>query len=675
MCGFAGLFESRSGAPADPERLGLMTRMLAHRGPDGDGFWFDGPVGLGHRRLAIIDLEGGVQPMTSGDGRLALVFNGEMYNYAEVAADLRSRGLTFRTKSDTEVLLEAWRVEGAACLDRFRGMFAFALWDRDSRTLHLVRDRLGVKPLYWANIDGRIVFGSEVKALLAHPELARAIDPASLALYLAHGFLPGDRAMLSAVRQVPPGGRLEFRAGEAPRPHTWWNFTGRSEEAAESADRAAREAPAGALAAGSGATRPHDDELLERLEAHLEDTVRLRMVSDVPVGAFLSGGIDSGLVVALMARRSASPVKTFSIGFDFEEFDERPYARLVAERFGADHEEFVVKADVAELLPRLVWHYDDPFADPSAIPMMRVAEIAARKVTVALSGDGGDESFGGYTRYRNALANAASDRYPAPLRALLGAAAAALPDTARGKNRLRWLSLTGDDRYADFFASTPPHLVARHLSREMAAALAASGRSAAGVRADLARDVFAGAPYADPLARMQYFDAKLYLPGDILVKVDRASMAYSLEAREPLLDHRVMEFGLSLPPHLRVDGRETKALLKRLARKLLPIEAVDRPKHGFSVPLDRWFRSDLKPLLHDVLRDPRTRSRGWLDPAGIERTLAEHDAGRARHGTTLWGLLMLELWARRFLDGPLDPPPAPPPRAEFLRGLISPTAS
>ncbi|TPW13022.1 MAG: asparagine synthase (glutamine-hydrolysing) [bacterium] len=356
------------------------------------------------------------------------------------------------------------------------------------------------------------------------------------------------------------------------------------------------------------------------------------MVSDVPVGAFLSGGIDSSLVVALMARLSDRPVKTFSIGFDFQDFDERPYARMVAERFGTDHEEMVVEADLAGILPTLVWHFDDPFADPSAIPTWHVSNIAARRVTVALSGDGGDESFGGYTRYVNALANARADRLPGVARGLLGAIAKALPDTARGKNRLRWLSLSGDDRYADFFASTPPHLVARHLSQEMKARLATLGLDAEAARRRATLPILADCPYADPIARMQYFDARLYLPGDILMKVDRASMSVSLESREPLLDHHLMEFGLGLPPRLKIDGRETKLLLRRLARQLLPAEAIDRPKHGFSVPLDRWFRGEL-------------------------------------HGTTLWGLMMLELWARRFLDGPLDPPVAPPPRATFLAGL------
>lgn len=617
-----------------------MTRLLAHRGPDGEGHWIDGPVGLGHRRLAIIDVTGGVQPMGNEDGTLQVVFNGEIYNYAEFSEGLRTRGHTLRTKSDTEVLLHLFEEEGLAALTRLRGMFAVALWDAARRRLLLVRDRLGVKPLYYADVEGRLLFASEIKALLAEPALPRTIDPAALQGYLSTGFVPGPHALLEAVRQVPPGHYLEVTQGGEPRVVRWWNFE--KHAAAEPVDEGAA---------------------LEALEAHMRETVRLRMVSDVPVGAFLSGGIDSSLVVALMAQQSGTPVKTFSIGFDFAEFDERPYARLVAERYGTDHEELVVSADVEQLLPQLIWHYDDPMADVSAIPMLRVAEIAARRVTVALSGDGGDEGFGGYTRYANALKDAYADRLPAAARALLGGVAELLPDTARGKNRLRWLSHAGDARYANFFQATAPYLVRRHLTPAWQAAT--PGRGAA---AEVAA-VFAACPYTDALARMQYFDACLYLPGDILPKVDRASMAFQLEAREPLLDHRVMEFGLNLPPALRISGGETKRLLRRLARRHVPAAAIDRPKHGFSVPMDRWMNAELRPLLEGTLLDETTRRRGWLDVDGVRRTIDEHRTGRAQHGHTLWSLLVLELWARRFLDGPLDPPPAPPPRAEFLGSL------
>ncbi len=642
MCGIAGIYHYRDGSPASPELLKTMTRMIAHRGPDGDGFFFDGPVALGHRRLAIIDLETGAQPMAGEDGAVQLVFNGEIYNYADFVDDLKARGHVFATKSDTEVVIHAFEDSGLEAFTPFRGMFALALWDRRHRRLTLVRDRLGVKPLYYADLNGRLIFGSEIKALLADPELPRDIDGGNLAAYLGYGFVPGHGAMLAAVRQVPPGHALEVtRDGITIR--RWWNFEARD--------------------AGSAAVP--EAELLERLEAHLAETVRLRMVSDVPVGAFLSGGIDSGLVTALMARQSDAPVKTFSIGFDFEEFDERPYARRVAEAYGTDHEELLVKPDVLEILPRLVWHYDDPFADASMIPTYCVSEIAARRVTVALSGDGGDEGFGGYRRYVNALADGYADRLPGAVRGLFGAVAERLPDTARGKNRLRWLSRAGDDRYAEFFRGTPPHIVARHLAGSWKREAEREDR---GDLAFVAR-IFADCPFDDPLARMQYFDARLYLSGDILPKVDRASMAHSLESREPLLDHLVMEFGLNLPRRLRIDGRETKMLLRKLALKLLPEDVVNRPKHGFSVPMDRWLRTDLKAFRNEILLDDQTRRRGWLDPAGVEKTLAEHDADQALHGATVWGLLMLELWARRYLDGPLDPPPAPPPRAEFLETL------
>lgn len=652
MCGIAGIFNYATGEPVSAERLTMMTRLLAHRGPDGDGHWIDGAIGLGHRRLAIIDLTGGAQPMTNEDGTIQVVFNGEFYNYAAFIAGLRDRGHTFRTRSDTEVFIHLYEDRGPGAVEPLRGMFALAVWESGPRRLRLFRDRLGVKPLYYADLGGRLIFASEVKALLAHPELSREIDPAALQGYLTYGFVPGPHALLRDVHQVPPGHYLEVTAGGAPRLLRWWDFSADDDPLASGSD-------SGRTPAGSADPAHREAEL----EAILAESVRLRMVSDVPVGAFLSGGIDSSLVVAMMARQSDHPVRTFSIGFDFAGFDERPYARMVAKRYGTRHEEFVVSADLEELLPRLVWHFDDPMADVSAIPTLRVSEIAARQVTVALSGDGGDEGFGGYTRYANALKDAYADRLPQAARTLLRGVAAALPDTARGKNRLRWLSHTGDARYADFFAGTPPHVVQRHLAAPFRASL--PGRGAA---AEIAA-VFAACPFKDPLARMQYFDARLYLPGDILPKVDRAAMAFQLEAREPLLDHMVLNHGMNLPPEWRIGGGETKRLLRRIARKYLPVEAIDRPKQGFSVPMDRWMRTDLRKLVTETLGDDRTRRRGWLDMAGVSRTLAEHQAGQAERGASLWGLLVLELWARTFLDAPLTPPPAPPPREEFLRHL------
>lgn len=652
MCGIAGIFNYQRGEPVDPERLRAMTRLLAHRGPDGDGHWVDGAVGLGHRRLAIIDLTGGAQPMANETGTVQVMFNGEFYNYADFTAELRGRGHVFRTQSDTEVFIHLYEERGAAAVEPLRGMFAAAVWEADARRLRLIRDRLGVKPLYYADIGGRLLFASEVKALLSYPELAREIDPAALDGYLTYGFVPGPHTLLRDVHQVPPGHYLEVTAGGTPRVVRWWDFA------------AAAEAGESASANGGGAVADRD--VVEReaaLEALLLESVRLRMVSDVPVGAFLSGGIDSSLVVAMMARQSDRPVRTFSIGFDWTGFDERPYARLVAERYGTRHEEFVVSADVQALLPRLVWHFDDPMADVSAIPMLHVSEIAARHVTVALSGDGGDEGFGGYTRYANALRDAYADRLPGAARSLLRGVAGLLPDTARGKNRLRWLSHTGDARYADFFAATPPHIARRHRAAGLPETPAGAG--AAGEIAS----VFAACPFTDPLARMQYFDARLYLPGDILPKVDRAAMAFQLEAREPLLDHRVMEFGMNLPAELRIGGGETKRLLRRIARRYVPVEAIDRPKHGFSVPMDGWMRGELRALVTETLTDTRTRQRGWLDPAGVRRTLDEHQSRRADRGATLWGLLVLELWARTFLDAPLVPPPAPATREEFFRRL------
>lgn len=543
--------------------------------------------------------------------------------------------------------------QALAHLPQLTGSFAVA-WRDALGVVRLASDPIGQRRLYYAQVprgaqvpSGALVFASTLHGVLGSGWVPRCLARSAVPVFLTFAYLPSEQTLVESVRVLPPGQMLQLEPDGALRITPYWQL------------------PSTPTEFSSAAT------LCAQLRCELQSAVARALPQDdsAPVGCTLSGGIDSSLVVALMARQSTEPVRTFSIGFDFASFDERPYARMVAERYGTRHEEFVVNADLSELLPRLVWHYDDPFSDPSMIPTFRVSEIAARHVTVALSGDGGDESFGGYTRYVNALANNRADALPGAARDLMGWAARALPDTARGKNRLRWLSLSGDERYADFFASTPPHLVDRHLSGAMRNALATRGKDPETARRAATLPILEACPYTDPIARMQYFDAKLYLPGDILVKVDRASMASSLESREPLLDHHLMEFGLSLPPRLKIDGRQTKVLMARLARKLVPVEAVDRPKHGFSVPLDKWFRGELKGVVNDVLRDPRTAARGWLDPDGVSRTLAEHESGAAKHGTTLWGLMMLELWARRFLDGALDPPPAPPPRAAFLAGL------
>jgi asparagine synthase (glutamine-hydrolysing) len=621
MCGIAGLFHPDVPKPVDPARIAAMADTLAHRGPDGSGVWTAPGVGLGHRRLAIIDLEAGQQPMVSADGELAITYNGEIYNFRELRAELETLGHAFATHSDTEVILASWRQWGPSCLSRLNGMFAFAVYDAAEDALFLARDRLGVKPLYLATLpDGAIIFGSELKALLAHPRLRRKPSPQAVEDFLALGYVPDDACILAGVTKLAAGHYLLVRRGRAvPAPVRWWDVDFSSPSAAKAAS------------------------LKEELVERLREAVRSRMVADVPLGAFLSGGIDSSAVVAFMAEASRTAVETCSIGFDVADHDETRFAALVAERFAASHRTRRVAADDFTLIDTLADAFDEPFADASAIGTYRVSALARERVKVALSGDGADEAFAGYRRYRLFSAEDRVRRLlPQPARGALGAVGAVYPklDWApqflRAKTTLVALGRSAEEAYANAVTATSLPVRSRLYTSHFKQLLQGHRGEQRYVRA------MREAPADDPLSRAQYADLKIGLPGDILTKVDRASMAVSLEAREPLLDYRLVEFAARLPAKFRLRGGSGKWLLKQALADRLPREILERRKMGFVTPVSAWFRGALAAEAAAVAHSPALAELGWLDPAAVAKAAADHRAGRAEHGRLLWQLLMLD---------------------------------
>lgn len=631
MCAIAGIFYPDTPKPVDPARITGMADAQAHRGPDGSGVWTAQGVGLGHRRLSIIDLAGGAQPMLSDDGALAVTYNGEIYNFADVRTELEARGARFSTNSDTEVLLHGWAAWGPAMLGRLNGMFAFALYDARVQSLFLARDRLGVKPLHYVMLsDGGLAFASELKGLLAHPLLRRVPDVRAAEDFMAFGYVPDDMCLVAGVRKLPAGHHMLVRRGHAvPEPTGYWDvdFSRRTAASARNVE--------------------------EELVGLMRDAVRLRMVSDVPLGAFLSGGVDSSAVVALMAERSARAVKTCTIGFDAADHDERGYARQIATLFKTDHRERIVAADDFALIDALVAAFDEPFADASALATYQVCALARESVTVALSGDGADEAFAGYRRYRF---QAAEERVralvPAPLRGVFGALGAAYPkaDWAprpfRAKATLLGLADDGATAYARSVGVTTPEARGRLFSPEAIAALG-------GHRAEHRYiETMRAAPAREPLDAAQYADFKHWLPGDILTKVDRTSMAVGLEAREPLLDYRLVEFAATLPVSMRIRRGQGKWVMKHALERHLPRDILYRPKMGFVTPISGWFRGALADEAAALAKSRVLAGTGWFTMAEIARLADDHRAGRAEHGRTLWQLIMLERsMARLFRAG------------------------
>ena len=619
MCGIAGLFHPGTPKPVEPVRIQRMIDALAHRGPDGEGVWTAPGVGLGHRRLSIIDLAGSAQPMHGPHERTSVLFNGCIYNYRALRAQLTD--WRFQTDGDTEVLLAAWARWGPAMLDRLDGMFAFAIHDADKQSLFLARDRFGVKPLHYVELaDGSVAFASELKGLLAHPLLRRTPDLSAVEDYFAWGYVPDENCIVAGVRKLGAGHSLHLQRGKpVPVPHRWWQLSFEDRARGRQADLEA--------------------ELLDRLRV----AVRSRLVADVPLGAFLSGGVDSSAVVALMAESSRHAVKTCTIGFDERGLDERAHADIVAQRFHTDHRSRVVSPDDLHLLDTLVHHFDEPFADASALPTYQVSALARETVTVALSGDGADEAFAGYRRQRFWQAEErARGLMPGPLRRAAGALGDIYPKAdwaprpLRAKTTLLALAGDGDEAYARAVGVTSPELRAQLFSPEARAQLGGYRAEDAWIAAMRA------APARDALDRAQYADVTRWLPGAMMTKVDRTSMAVGLEAREPLLDHRLVQFAATLPTTMRIRSGQGKWLLKKTLEPFLPREILYRPKMGFVTPVSAWFRGRLAPQAAALARSKTLADTGWFDLSHLATLAEDHRTGRAEHGRTLWQFLMLE---------------------------------
>jgi asparagine synthase (glutamine-hydrolysing) len=642
MCGITGVFDTRGTREVNRAVLQRMNDSQLHRGPDEGSLHVEPGVGFGHRRLSIIDIATGQQPLFNEDGSVVVVFNGEIYNYQELIPELQAAGHRFHTKSDTEVIVHAWEQWGEACVERFRGMFAFALWDRNRQTLFMARDRLGVKPLYYAVLDdGTLLFGSELKSLLAHGGLKRDMDPLAVEEYFALGYVAEPRTVFRQARKLPPACSLAIRRGEPvgePKPYWDVRFTLDSPISLEDA--------------------------CTELQQRLRESVKLRMISEVPLGAFLSGGVDSSAVVAAMAGLSEGPVNTCSIAFDDPKFNESEFAQMVASRYATNHRVEMVQSDDFDLIDTLARLYDEPYADSSAIPTYRVCQLARKHVTVALSGDGGDETFGGYRRYRlhlmeERLRSALPASIRQPLFGLLGRVypkADWAPRVFRAKTTFEGMARSPVEAYFHSVSILRGPMRERLFSAALKREL--SGYDALEVFERHARH----AGTDDPLALIQYLDLKTYLVGDINTKVDRASMAHSLEVREPLMDHPLIEWLATLPSTMKVRGQEGKFLFKKAMEPMLPADVLYRPKMGFSVPLARWFRGPLKTRVREAVLGDRLASTGWFERGYLQHLVDAHQAGTSDYSAPLWTLVMFEAFLRNVVD--VAPSGAAPARSE-----------
>lgn len=662
MCGITGAAWTAQGEPLAKSILARMVAAIKHRGPDAEGFYFspqdEGPgAALGHRRLSIIDLGGGQQPLANEDGTVWIVFNGEIYNYRELRPLLESQGHQFRTDSDTETIVHLYEQYGTDCVKHLRGMFAFAIWDERKRRLFLARDRMGQKPLFYRQEDGRLLFASELKSLLQVPNAPRKLFPQALDAYLLYQYVPHPMCMLEGYFKLPPAHWITYENGKLHEERYWHPPY---EEEYPLAD------------AGSSESSWTPDRWRKELRRTLTEAVKLRLRSDVPLGAFLSGGVDSTIITGLMQEQSASPVHTFSIGFPVAQFDERSYARQAAAHLGTEHHESVVKPEALEILPKLIWHYDEPFADSSAIPTMYLSEMTRQHVTVALSGDGGDELFAGYDRYQAVALGSRIDRLPRWMKsAITGKHWQKIPASVRQKSfrrrfkrlvsalgkppekrYLTWISIFDDDRRLPLYTEE----FRRRLKGDDASWFL--------------EQAYRACPQRDFVTRTTCADVLTYLPCDILTKVDVASMAVGLEARSPFMDHHVVELAARMPMELKMHHRRGKQILLETFGDLLPPAIQKRPKMGFGVPLDSWFRHELKPLLHEELLNPKALDRGYFQPEIVRQLVEEHQSGRWDHSYRLWSLVCFEKWHAMFLDSPTVPIESP----QKVHNSLVPTA-
>lgn len=627
MCGIVGMVY-RDGREIERETLERMNQAIVHRGPDEDGFYVKEGVGLAMRRLAIIDLKGGQQPIFNQDRTKAIVFNGEIYNFQSLRAELEKRGHRFYTNCDTEVIIHLYDEYGVDCVQHLRGMFAFAIWDEGEKELFIARDRVGKKPLlYSRQPNGDLIFGSEFRALLAHPDISKEIDLTAIHHYLSFLCVPAPLTSYKQIRKLEPGHWMRWKNGEVTSRRYW-------------------------LPDFSRKIKISQEEAEEETLRVLREAVKLRMISDVPLGAFLSGGVDSSVVVGLMAQESSKPIKTFSIGFEEQDFSELKYARQVAEHVGSEHHEFVVRPDALEILPMLLEHYGEPYADSSAIPTYYLSRETRREVTVALNGDGGDESFAGYERYAAMRFAESYHKLPRIVREnVVERAANLIPTSEITRNRARDLkrflkaaSMPRVERYFRWVSSIDRAMKEELYTTEFASQMAAHESSA------FLQDCFNKVNGAGIVDAVMFTDQLTYLPNDLLVKVDIASMAVSLEARSPFLDHKVMEFAASLPESMKLKGATTKHLLKKVGSRLVPPEVLYRKKMGFGPPMMHWFRNGLKDYLRSTLLSEKSRRRPFFKPETVAFIVNEHTEGRRDFTHYLWTLLMLELWFQHFID-------------------------
>ncbi|MBA2737243.1 MAG: asparagine synthase (glutamine-hydrolyzing) [Pyrinomonadaceae bacterium] len=626
MCGIAGFISKSKDVPVIEREITLdkMCRIITHRGPDEQGTAVEGRAALGMRRLSIIDIKSGQQPIYNEDGTKLIVFNGEIYNFRELKKELESRGHRFKTNSDTETILHAYEEYGADCLKHLRGMFAFAIWDKSDESLFIARDRVGKKPLFYALTEnGNFVFGSELKVLLTHGEISKEIDYSALDAYLTFGYMPEEFCIFKSVSKLEPGHFLIYKDGEI-KTKRYWDFD---------------YSPIVEIKT--------EVEYIEVLREKLKEAVRIRLISEVPLGAFLSGGVDSSAIVAMMSQILESPVKTFSIGFHEDSFNELKYARIAAKHYNTEHHEFIVTPELVETIDEIVRHFDEPFADPSSLPTFMLSKMARDYVTVVLSGDGGDELFAGYTRYVTDSKRSGLGKLPRSIRRnLLRPLIEVLPHGARGKNFLYNASLDAIDRYIDSIS---------HFSSLKKKALYKTNfrknlNGNFGKSVDVFREIAGSVSSENQIDKLLYLDSKTYLPSDILTKVDRMTMAASLEARVPLLDHELIEYVQKIPAQLKLKGIATKYIFKKALEGIVPNEILYREKQGFGVPINEWINLQLKDRIHETLLEKRTLERGYFEAKYIKILLDEHLKNRRDHSYSLWILWMLELWHRQFVD-------------------------
>jgi asparagine synthase (glutamine-hydrolysing) len=632
MCGICGKVSLNSHEPIDDRLIHNMADVLKHRGPDDSGIYVsrlqNAQIGLGHMRLSIIDLsEAGHQPMSNEDNSMWIVFNGEIYNFQDLRKGLESKGHVFRSRSDTEVILHLYEDMGADCVNELRGMFAFAIWDEKKQRLLLARDRVGKKPLNYAVKNRSLIFGSEIKSILRDPVIRPEVDIGAMDLYLTYGYIPYPQTIFSGIKKLPPAHILIWEKGEI-RLRRYWELSYKNK------------------------IKMDEIECRERILELLTEATKIRLVSDVPLGAFLSGGIDSSAVVAIMSRLTVHPVKTFSIGFENESFNELKYAKRIAKLFNTDHREYIVSADALEVLPKLIWHFNEPFADSSAIPAYYISKITREQVTVALNGDGGDESFAGYKRYAAGKIASIYRFIPASIRKnFIRPFIQRMPESTRKQDLTKYIKrfISADEssqekRYACWMSIFDNNLKGNLYSKEL------NGRLKNADSWGYLCGIYGQSDAMNFIDATLFVDIMTYLPGDLLVKMDITSMANSLEARSPFLDHKLMEFAASIPPSLKLRGMTTKYILKKSLSKILPGEILYRRKQGFGVPVGDWFRNKLRNYAFETLLSEKCIKRGYFRKETVEGMLAEHVSGKIDHGQRIWCLINLELWHNMFID-------------------------